>query len=97
MSLDLFVMWVVVGLAVGWLAESVMKRGGCGLMGDLALGLAGSVVVSTLFQVLGFSPEAGVFALIAVAFLGAAAALVAQRQFWHAGRRAGYPRRWGGS
>jgi uncharacterized membrane protein YeaQ/YmgE (transglycosylase-associated protein family) len=84
MSLDLFVMWAVVGLAAGWVAGSVMKRGGYGLMGDLALGLAGSVAASTLFRILGFSPEAGLLALIAVAFLGAAATLVAQRQFWQA-------------
>jgi len=81
MNLDLFVMWVVVGLAAGWLAGLTMKDGGYGLMGDLALGLAGSLVASVVFRALGFS-EAGVFALIAVAFLGAAAVLLAQRQFW---------------
>jgi len=82
MNLDLFVMWVVVGLAAGWLAGLMMKDGGYGLMGDLALGLAGSVVGSVLFQAFGYS-EAGLFALIAVAFLGAAIVLVGQRQFWH--------------
>lgn len=84
MSLELFLMWVLVGLAAGWLAGYVMKGGGHGLMGDLTLGLVGSIVGSLLFRTFGFSPDAGLLALIGVAFLGAAAALLAQRQFWHA-------------
>ena len=83
MSLELFLMWVLVGLAAGWLARYVMKSGGYGLLGDFTLGLVGSIVGSLLFRTFGFSPDAGLFTLIAVAFLGATAALLAQRQFWH--------------
>jgi len=53
MTLGLFVMWVVVGLGVGWLAGFVMKSGGYGLKGDLILGLVGSIVGSWLFWALG--------------------------------------------
>jgi uncharacterized membrane protein YeaQ/YmgE (transglycosylase-associated protein family) len=37
------VMWVVVGLIVGWLAGSAMKGGGYGLTGDIAVGVVGAI------------------------------------------------------
>ena len=84
MDLGMLVMWLIVGLVAGWLAGFVMKGGGYGLTGDLLLGLAGSIVGSWLFRALGFSLGAGMFALVVVAFIGAAIVLVGQRQFWHA-------------
>ncbi|MGD0264435.1 MAG: GlsB/YeaQ/YmgE family stress response membrane protein [Candidatus Methylomirabilota bacterium] len=83
MTLGLFVMWVVVGLVVGWLAGFVMKSGGYGVKGDLILGLVGSIVGSWLFWALGISPDAGLVALVVVAFIGAAIAIVAQRKLWY--------------
>lgn len=82
MNGETFSLWVVVGLVAGWLAGYVMKGGGYGLKGDLILGLVGSIVGSWLFWALGVSPGAGSFVLVVVAFLGAAVAIVAQRQFW---------------
>lgn len=84
MNLGMFTMWVLVGLMAGWLARIVLKGGGYGLMGDISLGLVGSIVGSWLFWALGVSPGAGLFALVVVAFMGAAIAIVVQRQFWHA-------------
>lgn len=83
MNLEMFAMWVVVGLVVGWLAGFVMKDGGYGLKGDLILGLVGSIVGSWLFWALGVSPDAGLVALVVVAFIGAAIAIVAQRKLWY--------------
>jgi uncharacterized membrane protein YeaQ/YmgE (transglycosylase-associated protein family) len=80
----MFTMWVLVGLMAGWLARIVLKGGGYGLMGDISLGIVGSIAGSWLFWALGVSPGAGLFALVVVAFIGAAIAIVAQRQFWHA-------------
>jgi uncharacterized membrane protein YeaQ/YmgE (transglycosylase-associated protein family) len=82
MTLELFVMWVLVGLMAGWLAGFVMKSGGYGLRGDLILGLVGSIAGSWPFWALGVSPNAGLFVVGVVAFLGAAIAIVAQRQLW---------------
>jgi len=84
MDLGMFAMWVLVGLVAGWLAGYVMKGGGYGLTGDLILGLVGSIVGSWIFWALGFSPGTGLFALVVVAFLGSAAVIGAQRQFWYA-------------
>ncbi len=83
MNLGMFAMWVGVGLAAGWLARFAMKSGGYGLKEDLILGLVGSIVGSWLFWAIGVSPDAGLFALGLVAFLGAAIAIVVQRQFWY--------------
>ncbi len=84
MNLGMFAMWVLVGLFAGWLAGFVMKGGGYGLTGDLVLGLFGSMGGSLIFWALGVSPGAGLFALVVVAFVGAAIVLVAQRKLWYA-------------
>lgn len=81
MNLEIFVMWVVVGLMAGWLAGIVMKGGGYGLTGDMLLGLVGSIAGSVIFRGLEISPGAGLFAAVVVAFVGAAAVIVAQRKF----------------
>jgi len=84
MNLELPMLWVVVGLMAGWLAGIVMRGGGYGRIGDLVLGLIGSIVGSVIFRGLEISPGAGTFVLGVVAFVGAAIAIVVQRQFWHA-------------
>ncbi len=84
MLLEMWGMWVVVGLMAGWLAGIVMRGGGYGRIGDLVLGLIGSIAGSVIFRGLEISPGAGMFMLGVVAFVGAAIAIVAQRQFWHA-------------
>ncbi len=84
MDFGMFAMWVVVGLVAGWLAGYFMKAGGYGLTQDLTLGLLGSILGSWLFGALGVAPGAGLFAMVIVAFLGAALVLAAQRQFWYA-------------
>jgi uncharacterized membrane protein YeaQ/YmgE (transglycosylase-associated protein family) len=79
MMLELFVMWVLVGLVAGWLAGYVMQGGSYGLKGDLALGVIGSIVGSGIFWAVRVAPDAGLVALVVVAFIGAAAVLGAQR------------------
>jgi uncharacterized membrane protein YeaQ/YmgE (transglycosylase-associated protein family) len=74
---------VVVGLVAGWLAGFVMKGGGYGLIGDVVLGLAGSIVGGWLFRALGFTPQAGWVAMVGVAFVGAVILIYAQRMLWH--------------
>ena len=82
MNLELFVMWVLVGLLAGWLAGFVMKGGGYGLMGDIALGLIGSLLGSWIFRALGVSAGAGLFMAVVVAFVGAVLVIGAQRMIW---------------
>ncbi len=82
MTLELFGMWVVVGLIAGYLARYFMKDGGYGLIGDLVLGVIGSLVASVLFRALGISPGAGLVVVGIVAFIGAALVIGGQRMLW---------------
>jgi uncharacterized membrane protein YeaQ/YmgE (transglycosylase-associated protein family) len=82
MEFGMFVSWVVVGLLAGWLAGFVMKGGGYGLIGDLVLGLVGSVVGGWIFQALGVAAGVGLFPTVLVAFVGAVLVIVAQRKVW---------------
>jgi len=82
MEFGMFVSWVLVGLLAGWLAGFVMKDGGYGPIGDLVLGLVGSVVGGWIFLALGGSAGGGLFATVFVALAGAVIALVAQRKVW---------------
>jgi len=82
MESGMFVSWVVVGLLAGGLAWIMMKDGGYGLVGDLVLGLVGSVVGGGIFWALGVSAGGGLFPTVYVAFAGAVIAIVAQRKVW---------------
>jgi len=82
MESGMVVSWVVVGLLAGWLAGIVMKGGGYGLVGDLVLGLVGSVVGGWIFRTLGVFPGGGLFPTVFVAFVGAVIVIVAQRKVW---------------
>jgi uncharacterized membrane protein YeaQ/YmgE (transglycosylase-associated protein family) len=70
------ILWLVVGLAVGWLASRV-KRSPHGLQVDLLLGVIGALVCGL------------VFGNLVIAALGAAALLVLQRRFFP-GRARGF-------
>jgi uncharacterized membrane protein YeaQ/YmgE (transglycosylase-associated protein family) len=62
--------WLVVGLIAGWLAGMVMKGGGYGLLGDIIVGLIGSLIGGFL---MGYFVQGttGFWGSILVAFLGA--------------------------
>jgi uncharacterized membrane protein YeaQ/YmgE (transglycosylase-associated protein family) len=82
MNLELFAMWMLVGLLAGWLAGFVMKGGGYGLAGDIVLGLVGSLLGSWIFRALGVNVSAGLFMAVVVAFVGAVLVIGAQRMIW---------------
>ena len=82
MEFGMFVLWMVVGLLAGWLAGIVMKGGGYGLIGDMVLGLVGSVVGGSIFRALNVSAGGGLLPTVFVAFGGAVIVLVAQRKVW---------------
>jgi uncharacterized membrane protein YeaQ/YmgE (transglycosylase-associated protein family) len=65
-----FIAWAVVGLVAGWLAGMVMKGGGYGMLGDVIVGLIGSMIGGFL---VGFFVQgnAGFWGSIVVAFIGA--------------------------
>jgi uncharacterized membrane protein YeaQ/YmgE (transglycosylase-associated protein family) len=77
-----FMTWMVVGLLTGSLAGIAAKDGGRGLIGDVTLGLGGSLMAGTLFQLLGGSSEAAWFVMAGIMFVGAAGVIAVQRTAW---------------
>ena len=70
--------WIIVGLVAGLLASFVV--GGVGLLGDIVIGMVGSVLGSWLFRALHIrNPINGMAGTIFVAFIGAVLLLVLVR------------------
>jgi uncharacterized membrane protein YeaQ/YmgE (transglycosylase-associated protein family) len=83
MTLELFVMWVIVRLMARWPTGLAGNGGEYGLMGDMALGLVGSLLGSWIFLALQVSVGAALVSLVVVAFIGAVILIGAQRMLWH--------------
>ena len=66
-----FVWFVLIGLVAGWLAGTLMKGGGFGLIGDIVVGVVGALLGGFLFSSLGVSAGGGLVGAIIVATIGA--------------------------
>lgn len=71
------------GLIAGWSAEAVARARGYGLIPDLFIGLAGSVLAGAGTSLI--APDVGMMATLLVGCAGAVVCLVAQRSLWGAG------------
>lgn len=66
-----FLWFILIGIAAGWLAGQIMKGGGYGVIGDLIVGVIGSIFGGYLFGKLGIFPGAGLVASLVTATVGA--------------------------
>ncbi len=73
--------WLVIGAIAGYVASLITKRTGrYGLIGDIVLGLLGSIVGGWIFSLIGLGPTFGGFlGSIVVAIIGAVALIFALR------------------
>ena len=79
MTLETFLLWVVVGLISGWLASAVVG-GGMGVLGDIVIGIVGAFLGGMLFRTMHWhSPISGLAGTIFVAFIGAVLLLIILR------------------
>ena len=79
MTLETFLIWLVIGLIAGWLA-SVVVGGGFGLLGDIIVGVVGAFIGGFIFRGLHIRvPWSGIPGTILVAFVGALVLLVVLR------------------
>jgi uncharacterized membrane protein YeaQ/YmgE (transglycosylase-associated protein family) len=62
--------WILIGLAAGWLASQIM-RSKRGLVGNLLLGLVGSIVGGVLFTLLGLGGATNILGSVLIATVGA--------------------------
>jgi uncharacterized membrane protein YeaQ/YmgE (transglycosylase-associated protein family) len=65
------IVWLVVGAVAGWLAGTLMKGGGFGLIGDIIVGIIGAFIGGWLAGVLHISIGGGLISSIITATAGA--------------------------
>ena len=77
-----FLPWLVVGLIAGWIASAV-TRSSHGVLGDIGIGLAGSVIGGVLYELITNHTAGGPFSLtrIGVAIVGSVILLALVKAF----------------
>ncbi len=73
------IIWLVVGAIAGWLAGTLVKGGGFGLIGDIVVGIIGAFIGGWLAGVLHVHVGTGIIAEIIVATVGAAVLILILR------------------
>jgi uncharacterized membrane protein YeaQ/YmgE (transglycosylase-associated protein family) len=71
--------FVIIGAVAGWLAGTLVRGGGFGLLGDIVVGILGAVVGGYLFGVFGLSAGGGLIGSLVVATVGAVVLIVILR------------------
>ena len=66
-----FVWFILIGLVAGWLAGTLVKGGGFGVVGDIVVGVVGALLGGWLFSALGISSGGSLIGAIIVATIGA--------------------------
>ena len=66
MTITDLIIFLVIGAVAGWLAGVIMKGGGFGLVGDIIVGVIGSLIGGWLFGLLGIAAVVGAIILIAI-------------------------------
>ena len=68
--IDLLI-WLIVGAAAGWIAGIVVKGAGFGRLGNIIVGILGSVVAGFIFPLLGIGFVPGLIGDVVYAAIGA--------------------------
>jgi len=63
--------FLFVGLIAGWLAGTLIKGGGFGMIGDIVVGVLGAMLGGFLFGSYNAAPGSGIIGSIIVATIGA--------------------------
>jgi uncharacterized membrane protein YeaQ/YmgE (transglycosylase-associated protein family) len=66
-----FIWFLLIGLSAGWLAGQLVKGGGFGIVGDIIVGVIGSLLGGYLFSVFGVSTGTGLLGSLVVSTIGA--------------------------
>ena len=86
--------WLILGLVAGWLASLLMGAGGYGLIGDIVVGILGSIVGGWLAtQLLGLDVTGLNVTSVAIAVAGAVILIIIFRAIAPGRSRLGFLRR----
>ena len=66
-----FLWFIIIGIVAGYGAGKIMRGGGCGLSGNLVVGIIGGVLGGWLFSLLGIYSTGGIIGSLVVATIGA--------------------------
>jgi uncharacterized membrane protein YeaQ/YmgE (transglycosylase-associated protein family) len=72
--------WIIIGLLAGWIAGEVSRGAGFGCLGNLAIGMVGSILGGWIFSKLGIWGGGFVYSL-AAATVGAVVLVLIARLF----------------
>jgi uncharacterized membrane protein YeaQ/YmgE (transglycosylase-associated protein family) len=78
-DLQSLVIFIVVGIAAGWLAGQLVRGAGFGLVGDLIVGVVGAIIGGWLLSRLGIVIGGGIIGAIINAVIGAVVLLLILR------------------
>lgn len=78
--------WAIVGLIAGWATGHIMKGSGYGVLVDIVLGIAGSLIGGFLMRSMGYAGAGGMLYNIAVAIGGAVVITAVARLFFRGAR-----------
>ena len=81
-----FIVLILVGLVAGWLAGKIVQGTGYGLIGDIAIGIAGALIAGWLFPMLVPPLAGGIVGAIISATIGAVLLLVILRLVKNGGK-----------
>ncbi len=68
---ETILIWLFIGAVAGWLSGLIVKGGGFGLLGDIAIGIIGAFVGGWLLPRIGIVLGAGLLPAVASATVGA--------------------------
>jgi uncharacterized membrane protein YeaQ/YmgE (transglycosylase-associated protein family) len=74
-----FLIWIVVGAIIGWLAGLLVQGGGFGFVADALIGILGSVVAGWLFPRIGIPLGGGLVGSVLASIIGAVIVIVVIR------------------
>ena len=78
--------WILIGLVAGWIAGEVSRGSGFGCLGNIVIGMVGSVLGGWIFSKVGIGGRGFLFSL-AAATVGAVALVLVARVFTGGGKR----------
>ncbi|MGB6468803.1 MAG: GlsB/YeaQ/YmgE family stress response membrane protein [Xanthobacteraceae bacterium] len=70
------IVWLLVGAVAGWLAGTLVKGGGFGLIGDIIVGIVGGLIAGWLLPQLGIVIGSGFVGDVIDSFIGAVILLI---------------------
>jgi len=75
------ILFLAIGALAGWIAGTLMRGGGFGLLGNMVVGVIGALVGGVLFSMLGISTNDGLVGPLITAVVGAVVLLYLVRLF----------------